>query len=228
MPRVLVVASTDLSPELGDTVLWGDGVERSFASRIDDGLRLARTERPAMVVLDGHDSLAALSFMRSLRADPMARCASIAVLSRSSSLLDEEALRGAGANLVLSGRVDPALWNRRLEILLNVPRRREARFPVLVDSWSRFGPEVEPIPGWALNISIRGVLLETTEPLDLGTKLDLRFSLPSDGPEVRTMGQVVREAVPMGERTRAGVEFLILMGQARDRISWFVDRVGEA
>jgi hypothetical protein len=42
------------------------------------------------------------------------------------------------------------------------------------------------------------------------------------------MGQVVREAVPMGERTRAGVEFLILMGQARDRISWFVDRVGEA
>jgi hypothetical protein len=72
------------------------------------------------------------------------------------------------------------------------------------------------------------VLLETTEPLDLGTKVDLRFSLPADGPEVRTMGQVVREAVPMGERTRAGVEFLILMGQARDRISWFVDRVGEA
>jgi CheY-like chemotaxis protein len=228
MPRVLVVASTDLSPELGDTALWGSGVQRTFASQSEEGLQAARAERPNMVVLDGDDSLTALSFVRRLRADPAARGASIAVLSRSSSLLDEEALRAAGANLVLSGRVDPSLWNRRLEILLNVPKRRDARFPVLVDSWSRFGPEVEPLPGWALNISVRGVLLETAEPLDLGTKLDLRFSLPSDGPEVRTMGQVVREGSPMGDRARAGVEFLILMGQARDRISWFVERTGEA
>ncbi|MFI5184866.1 MAG: PilZ domain-containing protein [Vicinamibacteria bacterium] len=228
MPRVLVVASTDLSPELGDTVLWGAGVRRSFASNGEVGLQVAKVERPNMVVLDGDDSLTALSFVRRLRAEPLARSASIAVLSRSSSLLDEEALRSAGANVVLSGRVDPSLWNRRLEILLNVPPRREARFPVLVDSWSRFGPEVEPLAGWALNISVRGVLLETSEALDLGTKVDLRFSLPSGGPEVRTMGQVVREGAPMAERARAGVEFLILMGQARDRISWFVERTGEA
>ncbi len=228
MPRVLVVASTDLSPELGDTVLWGGDVDRVFAPRSEEGLEAARRACPSMVVVDGGDSLEALSFIRRLRADTAARGASIAVLSRSSSLLDEEALRRAGANLVLSGRVDPFLWNRRLEVLLHVPRRRDARFPVLVDAWSRFGPEVEPVPGWALNISIRGVLLETGEPLDVGTKLDLRFSLPTDGPEVRTMGQVVREAPPLGERARSGVEFLILMGQARDRISWFVDRVGEA
>jgi len=234
MPKVLVVSSADLSPELGDTVLWSPAVDRVSSGPGDAALEAARRERPNMVVVDGAESVAPLAFIRRLRADPAARSASLAVLSRSPSLLDEEAFRLAGANVIFSGRVEPSLWDRRLEILLNVPPRREARFPVLVDAWSRFGPETDPMPGWALNISVRGVLLETSEPLDLGTKLDLRFSLPTRIPEVRalsevrTLGQVVREAPPLGEHARSGVEFLILMGAARERIAWFVDRAGEA
>lgn len=228
MPKVLVVASADLSPELGDTVLWRRGVDRVVTRAWDAGLEAARRERPNMVIVDGAVPSETIAFLRRLRADTTARGTSVAVLSRSSSLLDEEALRHAGANLVFSGRVDPFLWDRRLEVLLNVPRRREARFPVLVDAWSRFGPETDPLPGWALNISVRGILLETGEILDVGTKLDLRFSLPTDIHAVRAVGQVVREADPLGEHARSGVEFLILLGQARDRISWFVDRAGEA
>ena len=73
-----------------------------------------------------------------------------------------------------------------------------------------------------------GILLETGEGLDVGTKLDLRFSLPTDIHAVRAVGQVVREAPPLGDHARSGVEFLILLGQARDRIAWFVERSGEA
>lgn len=228
MPKVLVVATADLSPELGETVLWSGGVDRVFSAPGDSALEAARRERPNVVVLDGADPQGALSFIQRLRADALARCTSVAVLSRSMSLRDEEGLRRAGANVVFSGRVDPFLWDRRLETLLNVPPRRDARFPVVVDPWSHFTPDTDPLPGWAVNISVRGVLLETTESLDVGTKLDLRFSLPPDTTDLRTVGQVVREAAPFGEHPRSGIEFLILLGEARDRIGWFVTRGGEA
>jgi CheY-like chemotaxis protein len=228
MPKVLVVASADLSPELGETVLWSGGVDRVLALPGEPALEAARRERPNVVVVDGADPLGAVSFIRRLRADALARCSSVAVLSRSKSLIDEESLRQAGANLVFSGRVDPFLWDRRLETLLNVPPRRDARFPVVVDPWSHFSPSNDPLPGWALNISVRGVLLETAEALDVGSKVDLRFALPPDPADVRAVGQVVREAAPFGEHPRSGIEFLILLGQARDRIGWFVNRAGEA
>ena len=82
-----------------------------------------------------------------------------------------------------------------------------------------------PSPGWALNISVRGVLLETGEPLDVGSKLDLTLLAARRRPEVRAVGQVVREARrPRRPARGSGVEFLILQGQARDRIPRFVDR----
>jgi len=227
MPKVLVVASNDLSPELGDTVLWTQAVER-VASQPENAIEIARRERPNLVVMDGHDPLTTLPLLRRLREDPVARDTSVAVLSRSAALLDEESFRRAGANLVLGGRADPFLWNRRLEVLLYVPRRRESRFPVVVDAWSRFASDPDPAAGWALNISVRGVLLEASEALDVGAKLDMRFSLPGDAQEVRAVGQVVREAGALGDHPRHGVEFLILLGQARERIAWFVDRTGEA
>jgi hypothetical protein len=152
----------------------------------------------------------------------------VAAVSRTTDLRDEEVLRRAGANLVFSGRVDPTLWDRRLELLLNVPRRRETRFPMLVDPWAGLGPTSDPRAAWSINISVRGVLVETGDPMDLGTKLDMRFTLPDDTDPVQAVGQVVREAGDMGERARSGVEFLILLGKARDRIAWFVDRTGEA
>jgi CheY-like chemotaxis protein len=227
MPKVLLVSTNDLSPELGDTVLWSDAVER-LSGTPQDALEIARSERPGLVVLDGGDSLAALPFLRRLREDPQARRTSVAVLSRSAALLDEQDYRRAGANLILSGRVDPFLWNRRLEALLYVPPRRDTRFPVVVDAWSRFAQEGHPSPAWALNISVRGVLLETGEPLDVGAKLDMRFALPPEPGELRAVGQVVRDAGDAGDHSRLGIEFLILLGQARERIAWFVDRPGEA
>jgi CheY-like chemotaxis protein len=227
MPKVLLVASADLSPELGDTAIFGKNIERVGAVP-QEALEAARRERPNLVVLDGDDSLTVLPLVRRLRGDPVARNTSIAVLSRSASLVDEQAFRQAGANLVLGGRVDPFIWNRRLEVLMFVPPRRETRFPVTLDQWTRFAPETDPVAAWALNISVRGVLVETSDPVDLGTKVELRFALPADAEEMRAVGHVVREAGPVGDRSRAGVEFLILFGQARERIAWFVDRAGEA
>lgn len=224
MPKVLIVAGADLTPELGRTVLWRSDIERVFAPDREAGFEAARMLRPSLVILDDTDGRATVSFICRLRADPVVQRLSVAVLSRSQSLslAEEEAFRRAGANLVLSGEVDPLLWDDRLEELLSVPRRREVRVPVRLEVWSRLAAD-HPVEGLSLNISVRGMLLETAEPLDVGTKLDLGFRLPGESQELRVVGQVVREAEPVEERPRSGIEFLILRGGARERIREFVE-----
>jgi two-component system NtrC family sensor kinase len=222
VPAVLIVATSDLTPELGRTVLWRSGVERAFAVDPQTGFEAARALAPKLVVLDAATVEEAVSFVRRLRQDPDTRPTAIAVLSH--SIDDEEPLRQAGANVVLSGQVDPALWDRRLEELLTVPPRLEARIPVRMKAWSTgFVPGKELIEGATVNLSVRGALLETTDHLEVGTKLDIGFKLPGSGAEVKVVGQVAREAASGEGGPRSAVKFLVLRDDARQRIRAFVE-----
>ena len=228
MPRVLIVAADDLTPELGRTVLWRSDIERVFAPSLARAFELTASRPPDLLLLDGGDREATLAFVQRLRDMAGTRRASVAVLTRSVSAAEDEELRRAGANLVLGGHVDPNLWDARLEELLAVPRRREARIKVRFEVWSRFEPDSVPIEALALNISLRGMLLQTPEPVDIGTQLDLAFALPGAEEELRAVGQVVREGQPIEGRPCSGLEFLILRGDARANIRAFVEAASTA
>jgi CheY-like chemotaxis protein len=221
MPRVLIVSPADLTPELGQTVLWRSDIERSFVATGEEALRAIREQTPGLVILEGNEASETSQFVAAVRALPETRQVSVAVLSRSASRADEEAFRRAGANLVLAGDVNPMLWDDRLEELLDVPPRREVRIPVRLEVWSHFAPDNEHLSATALNISARGLLLETDETLAKGTTLELAFALPG-GHALKAVAQVVREAEIVAGRPRYGVEFLILKREARSRIEDFV------
>ncbi len=223
-PRVLIVASRDLTPHLGDTLLWRSDIERVFSPSPEAALETLPTLGARLVVMDTESANGALRFIEHLRRDPLTRGVSVAVLARTLSLQDEDALRVAGANLVLSGRVEPSVWDGRLDELLRVPRRREVRMPVLCEAWSAIGNE-PPLEGWALNLSMRGALLEMEVPLDLGTSVALTLQLPGAGSEVKSVARVVREAGGSEGRFWSGVEFLILRGDGRERLQTFIDDV---
>jgi CheY-like chemotaxis protein len=221
VPKLLIVASEGIRRELGGTVLFRSGVERLFAANAEAAFQVALTARPSLVLVDADHQPEAAALIRRLRENPQTRRCSVVALKRSGSPPEDEELRRAGANEVLSAPVDPSRWNPRLERLLAVPPRREARFPVRFEFWSGVVAAAEPIDGVALNISVNGLLLETEEPLDMGTRLDLGFLLPYQHDALRALGHVVREA--RGEdRPRSGIEFLILHGEARARIGAFV------
>jgi hypothetical protein len=59
--------------------------------------------------------------------------------------------------------------------------------------------------------------------LEVGTKLDLSFTLPGGEAELKVVGQVVREAETIPGRCRSGIEFMLLKGDARERIRSFVE-----
>ncbi len=221
-PRVLIVAARDLTPQLGATVLWRSDIERVFSPTPEAALGSVANLGVRLVVMDTDSPTGALHFIEELRRDSLTRSVSIAVLGRTLSLNDEEALRVAGANVVLSGRVEPGVWDRRLDELLSVPRRREVRVPVLCEAWSSIGSE-PALEGWALNLSVRGALLELEVPLDVGTSIALTLLLPGgSASEVRSMARVVREGGSSEGRFWSGVEFLILRGDGRQRLLRFI------
>jgi len=223
MAKLLIVSPVDLGPELGRTVLWRPSVERFVAADGEAAFELARRAGPSLIVVDGFDPPGATELIRRLRADSHTRPTAIAVLSRSPSLADEASFRGAGANVVFAGVVHPELWDARLEELLNVPRRLEARIPVRLATWSRATPEAPPLEGLTLNISIHGILLQTPARLGVGTKIDLSFPLPERRDELQVLGQIMRETAVGPDRWQSGVKFLILRGDARERIAGFIE-----
>ena len=60
-------------------------------------------------------------------------------------------------------QADPTLWDARLDELLKVPRRRDARIPVRLETWSRVSEDGDVVEGNAVNISVNGLLFELTE-----------------------------------------------------------------
>jgi hypothetical protein len=226
MPRVLIMASPEMVSELGSTILWRSDVDRVFAAP-DLGLDGIHTHHPDLVILAGDDTAAALRSLGRIRADGRTRGVSVGVVRRSVTLDEETQLRKAGANVVFGGQVVPYLWDAWIEELLHVPRRREARVSVSIAVWSHTAPGSDPGRGTSVNISVKGMLLETVEPLDIGSKLDLTFTLPGTSGPVRAVGQVVREdALKDGGPPRLGIEFLILRDGARDRIRTYVEAGG--
>jgi len=219
MRKALLVSSADLEPLFARTVLWRNDVERTFAHGPEEALEAAGRVRPNLVVIAETNGNDLPSLVRRLRLDPRTRSTAIVALLRADAVLDDQPLREAGANLVLSDKMDPALWDTRIWELLNVPHRREARVPVRVRDWSGLPVDPETGDGLALNISVHGILLESRRRLEVGTNVDLQFKLPGTQDEVQVVGQVVRqEAV-----SRSGIKFLVLRGDARDRIRAFVE-----
>ena len=220
--RVMIVSRQDLRPDLGRTVLWRGQVQRVYASDHDQAMETARALTPNITVVDADHGPSALELIYRLRCDPDARRTGIVVLGRPGCQTKPEEFRAAGANTVLTVPVEPVLWDSRLAELLDVPPRREARIPVMLQLWA--SPVAEPagLEGLAINISVHGMLIETTEPLSVGTRLDLSFRLPGDTVPLSVVGLIVRRAGLVDGRHRFGVKHVVLAGNSRERIAEFV------
>lgn len=227
MTKVLIVSSSDMTPELGRTILWRSDIERVFSPNAESALRAAAEVRPRLVVVDGTDTRAATAILKDLRRLPDTAQASLAVVSRrpSMSLAEEDALRRAGANVVLTGPVDASLWDWRFEGLLAIPRRKELRIPVRFAVSSDLGGAGEPVQGLALNVSQRGLLLESVQPLDVGTQIELALEVAEPAGILRAMGRVVWEMGNLGGRCHSGVEFVSLRDGAREKLRTYIEEL---
>ena len=214
MPVALICTQAELEPDLGHTLLWRAGMERHVATRLEDARMMAVAAKPDIVIVDRElprsDRLVA-----ALREDPTTRGLSIVVAARGDFDPSEVELLEAGANAILRLPAGPE-WDERLPRLIDVPVRREARFPVHFEV-DAIGPG-QPMSAIALNLSMSGMLLESPIPLGVGDEVHLRFQIPDSQAEVETAARVVRMAGP----SQYGVEFRLVEADVKERLREFV------
>jgi len=218
--RAVVVAASDLAPDLGGTVLFRRNVELVRASRVEEIQRVADEGRLDVVVVDSAMP-GASALVAALRQDPATRSVAIVALGRSEFGFGHLGLLEAGANAILP--LPPGHdWDDRLMRLIHVPVRRATRFPVdmAIEGGLRGGL---PIAGRALNLSVHGLLLECPHPLEVGEDLRFSFEIPGPGGGVRGTGTVVREA----SARHFGVELTHVEGDGRVRIKRYVESDGD-
>ncbi len=166
MVSALICSHADLEKDLAQTLLWRSDVDRHAASRLEDARMMALAARPSIVVVD-RDAPWAERLIAALRGEPSTRNLSIVVVARGDFDPGEVELLESGANAILRLPIDEH-GERRLERLVNVPLRKEARFPVSfrVDTFMNGG--AVPEPGLALNTSRSGMPMEATGTLSVG------------------------------------------------------------
>jgi CheY-like chemotaxis protein len=219
MVSVLICTHNDLQNDLGHTLLWRHDVDRHLASRLDEARMMALAARPNVVVVD-RDLPWAARLVSALREEPSTRGLSIVVVARGDFDPGEVELLEAGANAILRLPVDEG-GDGRLQRLVDVPARKDARFSVSfrVDAYTAGAPG--PEPALALNLSRSGLLMEASSSLDVGDRLELQFVPGEEPPPVRVRGRVVRLASP----SRYGIEFTDLEADVSDRLLRFLDRL---
>lgn len=206
MTRILVVDDVKLFRHMEASALGWLGYTIEEAASGDEALERIRHDPPDLVLLDyhmpgmnGHEVCAAI------KSDPALR--SLPIIMVASSARDEDVRRAvqAGCDDFLTKPLDDATLVRKVECLLGgADRRRYPRVPASMQvSFEDFqGIFIE----YARDISRSGVFIEMDEPLAVGSRLRLTFSLPPpfDERPVLAYGRVVRSESG-GGRGPAGV-----------------------
>jgi hypothetical protein len=219
MTAVLICSHGDVQRDLGGTLLWRDGIERQVVTKMEEARMLAVAGRPRLVVVD-RDLPWATRFVTALREDASTRGLSIVAIARGDFDAAEVELLECGANAILRLPAGPE-WSDRLQRLLEVPVRKETRFPVSfqVEAASNGSG---PANAQALNLSASGMLIETAAPLGLREEVHLQFGLPVSVETLRVGGQVVR----LASASQFGVEFRDVAPEVSRRIQGYLATLG--
>jgi DNA-binding response OmpR family regulator len=219
MAVLICTHAPTLDADLGGTLLFRQDIERRVFAKPDEARAFAVAGRPQVVVVD-RDLPWAGRFIAGLREDPSTRGLSVVVMARGDFDPAEVELLEAGANAILRLPAG-AEWNERLQRLMDVPARKDARFPVAfqVEALAAGG---RPEPAQARNLSVSGILIETEAPLAVRDEVRLRFTLPRSGQPIATGGQVVRVAAG----SQFGVEFRGLAEHDARQITGYLSTLG--
>jgi hypothetical protein len=110
--------------------------------------------------------------------------------------------------------------------LLGVATRRAIRFMVRLHVSLATGEQT--ILCQTDDVSLHGMLVRTSNPLPVGTRLGFEFNLPGDRHPIQGEAEVVRHTAPqIGEVPGMGLKNGVLKGDGTERLQAFLDRQDE-
>jgi uncharacterized protein (TIGR02266 family) len=219
---VFIVTENPAELALGGAFLQQPDIRLLTSYPDDEALRIARRERPGLIVedLDGLDG-AGMAFHRRLRSDPATRAIPLILLTNPEL---REATELAGADVLLEKPLAQGELFRAVRRFLPLPDRSGRRLATnLRFIFTVAGQEYQ---AFSRDVSESGVFLKTDRIPPLGTKVEVCFRLPGSWNEIRCTGHVRNTAggEGHGQVGGIGVEFDTMEDVDREVLENFVER----
>jgi uncharacterized protein (TIGR02266 family) len=193
--KVLLVDDVRLFIEFERTFFERAGCEIISATTGEEALRLVEENKPHIVLLDfempgmmGDEVCRRIKETEETRHIPV-----LMVTAHRTPEIRERCLEAGCTDLVSKPVSGKELLDKVVKIL-EIPYRVHLRTRVHIEV--SMGTSVDEIAviGYSENISEGGLLVETLEPLEVGTKVRLFFSLPGEEKPFEAAAEVVRVA----------------------------------
>jgi uncharacterized protein (TIGR02266 family) len=203
--KVLLVDDVKLFIEFERSFFERAGCDVLTAASGEEALQIATAEKPHVVLLDYEmPGMMGDEVCRRLKEDSGTR--HIPVLIVTSHHTEEVKRRcvSAGCTDLLGKPVSGRDLLEKVVRILEIPYRVHVRTRVQMEVSLGVGGDETTVSGYSEDISEGGLLVETLEPLEIGAKVNVSFTLPGQERPFETAAEVVRSA-----RTRDGDRYAI-------------------
>ena len=184
-------------------------------------LQMIQAKHPNIAILDYFmPQMTGAEVCQKVKADPALKHIPIVILTSEQRSDVVSQCQAAGCEEIVFKPISPkALLDKALD-LLALPTRLLPRIPIQIrlrGTW-----EEETFSGQTIDLSERGMLLETDSPLRVGIPVTISFTLPQAKEPIAAEGEVVREA-EAGAAPRYGIRFVSFVEGERQAIGRFVE-----
>jgi CheY-like chemotaxis protein len=172
------------------------GITIFTAATNDEVLRIHRKENADLIVTQiDMPGIKTEELFTIIRNSEGLRAVSTIIICKD-TLAHRERCKRCNANAVFTMPVDTALLHIKAQQFLNIAPRKSYRAALAVAIQGRF--KDRPMPFWTENISSRGMLFKSGEPLSKGDGVFFSFYLP-DGTHVSGYGEIARVDKPAAD-----------------------------
>jgi len=211
LAKVTVLIADDLKffLEIEKTYLQRGGFEVLTATTGEEAVALAQKRQPHLVLIDlempkmdGAAACAAMRRVASLQATP------IIIMSATGTEQNRERCVKAGCTEFVAKPEKPDELLGIVARILSIKKREAKRITVVFNVTGTHASR--QIIGQAKDLGEKGLLLESSTAISVGSVLDLEFYLPGTRAQVKAKAKVVRSVKGPDGTPLAGLEFIDL------------------
>ncbi len=230
IPKVLLVDDVNMFLELQKMFLKLSPVHILTAKNGLEALDVAKREGPSLVFLDLHmPVMGGAECCSRIKADPQLKNLPVVMITSEGKTEDRELCIKAGCNAFLTKPLDRTLYLETVRKYLPSIDRKEPRIPCKTRvKFRAFGVSLSAD---ILNISVNGVYIVAAYEVQMGTMLELVFSLPGEeGTPIQAKGRVAWLNSGKGRRNEGlpegfGVEFTAITEESRVALERFIKKL---
>ena len=223
MAKVTVLIADDLKffLEIEKSYLQRGGFEVLTATSGEEAVDIAQKRQPNLVLLDLEmpkmDGVAACALMRKVAA---LQATPIIIMSATGTPQNRERCMKAGCTEFVIKPEKPDELLGIVARILSIKKREAKRITVVFNVTGTHASR--QVIGQAKDLGEKGLLLETSTAISVGSVLELEFYLPGTRSQVKVKAKVVRAGKTKEGAPQAGIEFIDLSQADQEAILDYV------